>query len=390
MQCPIAFINIPEMQNTDLDFKAAQEIGKIYQSLTDRGALVGFFLESASKFVRAEEGYLFLAGRQQKLWLEGSSPASAKAAPDVESHASQVHRGGKPVISGETLCVPLFVRNDVMGVAVFCRKIQNIPFTQQEVELALGLSSQVASALKNIILYEENMRMERLAAVGQTMGMVLHEIKNIIQLAKLSYEFIKRGTDKNEEKYVTRGVSGMGRAMRDLEGFTFDMLNLTKEYQIEPQPFGFAGILKELKEDLEEKATDFKVTLEFKLPDDFPEVEGDPRSLYRALFNLIKNAIEASDIDKENCWVHVDVNTTGPDHYEIKVEDNGIGMKAEVKAKLFEAFFSTKGRGGTGLGLLILERTIKHHRGEIHVESELGKGSRFVLRLPKKLNLHSH
>lgn len=378
------------MQNPDLDFKAAQEIGKIYQSLTDRAALVGFFLESASKFVRADEGYLLLSGRQEKLWLEGSSPASAKIASEAESLASRVHREGKPVLSGGTMCVPLFVRNDVMGVAVFSRKSEAAPFAKQETDLALGLSSQVASALKNIILYEENMRMERLAAVGQTMGMVLHEIKNIIQLAKLSYEFIKRGTDKNEEKYVTRGVSGMGRAMRDLEGFTFDMLNLTKEYEIEPQKISFAAILKELKEDLEEKATDFKVTLEFSVEDGFPEVEGDGRSLYRALFNLIKNAIEASDSGKEKSYVRMNVASAGTDHYEITVEDNGVGMKAEVKAKLFEAFFSTKGRLGTGLGLLILERTIKHHRGEIHVESEPEKGSRFVLRLPKKLNIHVH
>lgn len=378
------------MQNRSLDFKAAQEIGKIYQSLTDRVSLLGFFLESTAKFIGADDGYLCLAGHHERLWLEASLVAGAKVPPEIMARAEKIHVDGKASFDKTALYIPLLVRNDVLGVAIFTKTEESQAFGPDELALAVGLASQMAGALKSIILYEENMKMERLAAVGQTMGMVLHEIKNIIQLAKLSYEFIKRGTDKHEEKYITRGVNGMGRAMRDLEGFTFDMLNLTKEYEIEPQKIGFAAILKELREDLEEKARDFNVRLDFSLPDDFPEVEGDARSMYRALFNLTKNAIEASDNGKGDSFVRIDVRFKDAEHYVITVEDNGVGMNAEVKAKLFEAFFSTKGRRGTGLGLLILERTIKHHKGTIQVESEPGKGSRFTLLLPKRLTQHPH
>lgn len=379
------------MPNRDLDFKSAQEIGKIYQSLTDRGSLVGFFLESASKFIGADEGFLFLAGRQEKLWLEGMNPANgAQPSAEMADEAGKVHCAGKPIMHPAALYLPLLVRNDVLGVAVFRKRSAEDPFQQEELDLALGLSSQMAAALKGILLYEDNMRMERLAAVGQTMGMVLHEIKNIVQLAKLSYEFIRRGIDKKEDKYLFRGVSGMGRAMREMEGFTTDMLNLTKEYEIEPQSLNLMMIIKDLREDLEDKARDFNVKLEFDVEAGFPEVDADPRSLYRALLNLLKNAIEASDNKKAESYVRVRIRSENNEFYTIVVEDNGVGMTAEVKAKLFEAFFSTKGRSGTGLGLLTIERTVKHHRGEISVESEPGKGTCFVLHLPKRITLPPH
>jgi len=81
----------------------------------------------------------------------------------------------------------------------------------------------------------------------------------------------------------------------------------------------------------------------------------------------------------------LDPKTTGP--MRLFIEDNGQGMSAEVKARIFEAFFSTKGQKGTGLGLMIIDRTLKMHHGEIRVESEEGKGTTFTLTLPKTLQV---
>ena len=70
-------------------------------------------------------------------------------------------------------------------------------------------------------------------------------------------------------------------------------------------------------------------------------------------------------------------------HYELIVGDNASGMSEEVKAKLFEAFFSTKGKRGTGLGLMVVARTAKMHHGNVRVESQLGVGTKFILTLPR-------
>lgn len=374
------------MQPRDRDFQSAHEIGKIYQSLTDRVSLCGFFLDSAVKFAGAAEGHLFLSGREDRLWLESSTvPENPAAAKEVQAAAQDTAVNGKPRQTPHTLFVPLFAGNTVLGVAVLTRPEAEQPFEREDLDLAVGMAAQMAGSLKNLLLFEENLKMERLAAVGQTTGMVLHEIKNIMQLARLSYDFIKRGMENKKEHFLQRGMKNIERALRELDGFTMDMLSLTKEYALETEKTRIEDIFHDLKEDLTDKAADYQISLEFIVEKDFPEIEADKRALYRALLNLVKNAIEAVDTDKEERWVRVGASAAGPDQYLITIADNGMGMTEETRAKLFEAFFSTKGKKGTGLGLMIIDKTVRSHRGEIRIESEERKGTRFLLTLPFKI-----
>lgn len=374
------------MQPRDRDFQSAHEIGKIYQSLTDRVSLCGFFLDSAVKFAGAAEGHLFLSGREDRLWLETSTvPENPAAAKAVQAAAQDTAVNGKPRQIPHTLFVPLFAGNTVLGVAVLTRPETEQPFEREDLDLAVGMAAQMAGSLKNLLLFEENLKMERLAAVGQTTGMVLHEIKNIMQLARLSYDFIKRGMENKKEQFLQRGMKNIERALRELDGFTMDMLSLTKEYALETEKTRIEDIFHDLKEDLTDKAADYQISLEFIVEKDFPDIEADKRALYRALLNLVKNAIEAVDTDKEERWVRVGASSAGSDQYLITIADNGMGMTEETRAKLFEAFFSTKGKKGTGLGLMIIDNTVRSHRGEIRIESEERKGTRFLLTLPFKI-----
>ena len=70
---------------------------------------------------------------------------------------------------------------------------------------------------------------------------------------------------------------------------------------------------------------------------------------------------------------------------EYQVKDTGCGMNADVKNKIFQSFFSTKGTDGTGIGLMITKKIIDEHKGEITAESKVGAGSTFVIRIPKGL-----
>ena len=79
----------------------------------------------------------------------------------------------------------------------------------------------------------------------------------------------------------------------------------------------------------------------------------------------------ASSIRKRDGWA-----------VEYRIEDNGCGMDAETKEKIFRTFFSTKGSKGTGLGLMIAQKIVGEHGGSIQMESEQGSGTRFVVRLP--------
>lgn len=318
--------------------------------------------------------------------MEASSDAEKNQDASLQQIAETVFRNGKPVSQKGILMVPLVVRNTGIGVACFFRN-PKIPgdFLEKEISLAVNLSSQAATALKNILLFEDNLRMERLAAIGQTMGMVLHEIKNIVQLAKFAEEYVRMGIDKKSENYLNKGVEGMRKAIREMDGFTYEVLSLTKNYKIQPELINPAHLLEELKMDLESRAAQYKVKLQLEKDPALSQVEGESRSLYRTLLNLVKNAIEAADAGKPDSFVRVSFLSKDKDRYQILVEDNGKGMSDEAKAKIFQAFFSTKGEKGTGLGLLVIDRTVKAHQGEIKVESEFGKGTKFILSLPKVL-----
>ena len=103
---------------------------------------------------------------------------------------------------------------------------------------------------------------------------------------------------------------------------------------------------------------------------------------YETRLNLVKNAFEAFQ-DRTAACVKIRSRVVDAANYEIAVEDNASGMSEEVRARLFEAFFSTKGKRGTGLGLMVVSRVVKMHRGEIEVESSPGVGTKFILTLPR-------
>lgn len=368
------------MSSREKDFQSAHEIGKIYHSIVNKKDLCDYFLESVFSSIGATQGYLFLSGNNDQVWLESLSGFSKECPGDIEAQVKITLREVKPCLKDKRIFLPLVVQTSVMGVACFAND-SGSEFEKEDLELSFNLACQLSGALKNILLYEEGLKMERLAAVGQTISMVMHELKNIIQIAKLADELVRRGIKNQNEKFLQHGLDGIAKALKEMDGFIWDMLSLTKEYHIEPQKVDLRTVVEELRQDFEEKTRELGIELDFKVEEGFPLVEADSRSIYRALLNLVQNSMEACDKDQSR--ISIRVYSKDENFYEIKLEDNGKGMTPEVRAKIFQAFFSTKGRKGNGLGLMIIERTCKAHKGKIHVDSELGKGSAFTLTFPK-------
>jgi len=110
----------------------------------------------------------------------------------------------------------------------------------------------------------------------------------------------------------------------------------------------------------------------------------DPDGIHTCLTNLVSNAIDACQMSEKK-GRHVTLRTRIKDKaLLIEVEDDGLGMDYEVKQKVFTTFFTTKGGGGTGLGLLTTRRIVQEHGGTIDLESESGKGSVFRIEFPLK------
>jgi signal transduction histidine kinase len=111
----------------------------------------------------------------------------------------------------------------------------------------------------------------------------------------------------------------------------------------------------------------------------------DAGLLKAALVNFLENAVDACVADAKGKREHRVVLKceSNPDAIGMSVEDNGLGMTSEQLKRLFTVFYSTKGIKGTGLGLFITDQIIRQHGGDIVVESSLGQGSRFCVRLPR-------
>jgi signal transduction histidine kinase len=123
------------------------------------------------------------------------------------------------------------------------------------------------------------------------------------------------------------------------------------------------------------------VKLDVMLADDLPEINGSSNQIQQVLMNLIMNAQQAMEDNPGT--VTVTTRRDGAEAIEIVVADDGPGIPPEIREHIFEPFFTTKPSGkGTGLGLSVSFGIVRDHNGEIHVESEPGKGTRFVIALP--------
>jgi signal transduction histidine kinase len=108
----------------------------------------------------------------------------------------------------------------------------------------------------------------------------------------------------------------------------------------------------------------------------------DQEKLRQVVVNLIANSIHALQ-EKKSARKQLQISTQLLDdiNYEIRFRDNGIGMSDDVKKKVFEPLFSTKGFG-VGLGMVIVKNIVEQHHGEINIESQMGQGTSITLRLP--------
>jgi signal transduction histidine kinase len=130
-----------------------------------------------------------------------------------------------------------------------------------------------------------------------------------------------------------------------------------------------------------------EVTIRKKLADNFPMMDCYPGKLNQVIMNILNNAVYATRVEgRKKDDRFIDIETSFDDQtITISIEDNGVGIPDDIRSKIFDPFFTTKGVGeGTGLGLSIALGIVEEHRGQIHVHSELGKGTRFTLTLPRK------
>jgi two-component system, NtrC family, sensor kinase len=295
----------------------------------------------------------------------------------------------------EAICVPMQGRYDVVGVIYIDtsttpqRMIQQLShqnkFSEEHLKLMIAIAHQAALAVEDTRYYSAMMQAERLAAVGQTIAMLSHHIKNILQGIRGGSYLIENGLAQHDENVVRKGWTMVDRNQGKISALVMDMLTFSKDREPDPVPSDINQVVGEVVELAQSRADELKVGLVWQPDKNIPMLVFDPEGLHRAVLNIATNAVDACD---ENPDSKVTIAT----HYDIAeslvritVEDNGCGIPEEDLDKIFTLFVSHKGGRGTGLGLPVSQKIVKEHGGEIRVTSQVGKGSQFTIELPAVL-----
>ncbi len=228
---------------------------------------------------------------------------------------------------------------------------------------------------ERLIEFQEQIRrQERLAMFGRIASGLAHDlkhpVKNIESAAKLMEQMYE---DEAYRETFTRIVQ---REFSRINHFLEDLRNLTHEMPFLPQMFNLSALIMEVRESFSSVAQDQGVSLELALPAEQVKVWGDPNLLRRVVENLLSNAFQA--MGNKRGRIGIQFSLAPAQGVILKVWDEGPGIPPERLQGLFEEFATTK-RKGLGLGLAITKKILDLHKGSIKVESEVGKGTCFIL-----------
>jgi PAS domain S-box-containing protein len=236
-------------------------------------------------------------------------------------------------------------------------------------------------------LQRELLRAERLAATGQTVAGMAHAIKNILGGLKGGRFMVNKGLELNERRYLQDGWQMVERNIEKIAQFTMDLLNFCRDREPELEETDPSALAREVFDLYREQAAQLGVRLRLELDETLPPFVLDPKGLHQVLTNLVSNALDACTLgDDLPARPEIILRSQGlpGGRLQFQVQDNGPGIPEEVRKKLFTIFFSTKGSRGTGLGLLLSQKIVQEHGGQIQVQSVPGAGATFQVILPER------
>jgi two-component system sensor histidine kinase HydH len=218
------------------------------------------------------------------------------------------------------------------------------------------------------------------AEVSQLAGGLAHEIRNPLSTVSLNLDLLAEDFQKPETPRDRRVLQRVQRLQHEVNRLSDILENFLRFARVQDLGFESAdlnAIVDELRDFYEPTAATKGIVIRTYLAADLPSTRIDADLFKQALLNLVLNAEHAMPSGGE---LILTTRNDGP-WIVLDVIDTGVGMADEVRARIFDAFFSTR-PAGSGLGLPTARKIIEAHGGSIQVQSEPGKGSQFTIRLP--------
>jgi signal transduction histidine kinase/CHASE3 domain sensor protein len=278
------------------------------------------------------------------------------------------------------LAVPLVSRGQTLGV-ILAAAAEETLFTQEDSALVSELSRHGSLAIDNARLYRESQ--QAVQAREEVLAIVSHDLRNPLNAVMLAASLLQTSDkvapdDREQLEIIDISAKRMQRLIADLLDVT--RLEGGKQLPIEPAPLDVQSLFEETYELFKSQAATGSITLQCHAPKDVPPVYADRHRVLQVLSNLIGNAMKFTPpggmitcrAEPEDGKVRISVADTGP------------GIPGENLGDIFNPYWQAKrtARLGAGLGLPIAKGIVESHGGRIWVESEPGKGTKFLFTLP--------
>ena len=246
---------------------------------------------------------------------------------------------------------------------------------EQVREYSEDLERMVAKRTQELKEAQEKLvRSEKLAAMGQLAGSVGHELRNPLAAIRTSAYFIKAKLENVADEKVHKHLDMLDKQVVVCDRIITDILDFSRPGKTN---IGEIDINKVICEQVKNISAPKNIEISTSLAENLAKVMADSGQLERVLSNLISNAIQAMPGGGK---LSFSTNRSG-EFIEVKVTDTGEGISQENLNKIFEPLFTTRAKG-VGLGLALAKALVERQGGTIRVESQIGKGTTFTVKLP--------
>jgi len=321
-----------------------------------------------------------------------------------------------------SLIIPMVFKDSVSGFISLGHKKSGDLYTSEDLELLQTLANQSSISIENARSYriiedlnknlekkiqdrtkelnrallekertqEQLIRSESLAAVGQLVAGVAHELNNplasVSSLVQSTIESLEQGDNRGEyEDDITDDLRFTLKELRRAKEIVSSLLDISRQTQVYTEPINISTVVKDALRVLYNQYKSYEFEIIEDLQEGIPEIKGNFAHLGQVCINIIKNSIQEV---KENNG-KITLKTWFDQKAKIvffECVDTGNGIPKSIIKDIFKPFFTTKEVGtGTGLGLYISYEIVKRHNGDIFVSSVPGKGTTFRVMLPVDL-----
>jgi two-component system, LuxR family, sensor kinase FixL len=253
----------------------------------------------------------------------------------------------------------------------------SLSFSVAEVAGQLFFTAIMRDMTETKQLQERVVRGERLAALGQIVAEISHEIKNPLVLIGGLAKQLQKKTDDEKSRNKLEVIAG---ETNRLEGLLAEMRDLYVPRQLQVEEVDLNRLIGEVHDLIKEECARRQIDFEVHLDSVGPIIRADRSKLHQVFLNLLKNGMEALE---SGGHLTILSETVDRESVRVTIADDGPGIAGDLREKIFTPFYTTK-RKGTGLGLAVSRRIITEHPGaDFELVSEEGKGTRFIISFPR-------